>query len=394
MDQDSLKVNKKAKKERHDKIFCDRPSWLRLYHTVFKRRVCPAASKAKKRSAGLNEERHRTIAFWKCLACCFAWFLMQGILPTYAFVHAAEEYDQMDFLAEETENGSELINSTEDGFIFKIAGQSEQGNRTLMSDVTEYEVQEGDSLSSIAQKFNISKQTITWNNNFINGNNLKVGQKLAILPVNGVLHTVKKGDTLAKIAKKYKIASSKTIVKQNDLESGKLVANQQLIVPGGKIEIPRDYIAYNRGNSADRVTAGNILGNPNAAYNGNLKTMGFIKPTNGIYTKRFRRGHYAVDIANRSRGPIFASADGVVTKSQNGWNGGYGNMITLNHPDKSATTLYAHLQERYVKVGDHVKQGQVIGWMGNTGRVYGATGIHLHFEISINGVKRNPLAFF
>ena len=57
-------------------------------------------------------------------------------------------------------------------------------------------------------------------------------------------------------------------------------------------------------------------------------------------------------------------------------------------------TLYAHMEAVYVKAGDQVYQGQTIGWMGRTGRVYGRTGIHLHFEVRVNGVKRNPLAYF
>jgi len=82
-----------------------------------------------------------------------------------------------------------------------------------------------------------------------------------------------------------------------------------------------------------------------------------------------------------------------VVKSQCGWNGGYGCVVVLDHGD-GFQTLYAHLSELAAAVGDSVGQGSQIGTMGNTGRVYGATGIHLHFEVVDNGVKKNPLAYY
>ena len=120
-----------------------------------------------------------------------------------------------------------------------------------------------------------------------------------------------------------------------------------------------------------------------------------IKPTIGEYTTYFggRRGHWAVDIADVSKPPIKAAADGTVVKSQCGWNSGYGCVIVLDHGD-GFQTLYAHLSELDVTVGGVVKQGWKIGTMGNTGRVYGKTGIHLHFEVVDNGRKKNPLAYY
>ena len=57
-------------------------------------------------------------------------------------------------------------------------------------------------------------------------------------------------------------------------------------------------------------------------------------------------------------------------------------------------TLYAHMNRVDVSVGQYVSQGDVIGQMGNTGRVYGVTGIHVHFEVRVNGVKQNPNNYF
>lgn len=96
---------------------------------------------------------------------------------------------------------------------------------------------------------------------------------------------------------------------------------------------------------------------------------------------RGKEWHQGVDLASPKAGlkvPIYASADGVVTRSQT--MGTYGNIVMILHTlgGKTYETNYAHLDSRMVKVGDKVKQGQQIGIMGNTG---GSFGVHLHFEI-------------
>lgn len=82
--------------------------------------------------------------------------------------------------------------------------------------------------------------------------------------------------------------------------------------------------------------------------------------------------------------PIYAAADGVVTFADH--NGGYGKEVIVGH-GAGMTTIYAHCSELLVKPGDVVKKGDVIAYVGNTGRV---TGPHLHFQIEINGLPVNP----
>ena len=114
---------------------------------------------------------------------------------------------------------------------------------------------------------------------------------------------------------------------------------------------------------------------------------GFIRPTTGIVTSEFgsRSGgfHYGIDIYNDEGTPIFAVADGVVTRSYR--SSSYGEVVFITHHLNGETfqTVYAHMQSnsRTVSEGDVVKKGQIIGKMGNTGYVKGKTGIHLHFEI-------------
>jgi len=97
--------------------------------------------------------------------------------------------------------------------------------------------------------------------------------------------------------------------------------------------------------------------------------------------------HKGIDIANRTGTPVSATASGLVIFA--GWDGGYGNKIVIYHMDKY-TTVYAHLSNIGVSVGDEVKQGQVIGKVGSTGH---STGSHLHYEVYVNNQPQNPKDF-
>lgn len=99
------------------------------------------------------------------------------------------------------------------------------------------------------------------------------------------------------------------------------------------------------------------------------------------------RMHKGVDMAGAQGTAIYASADGVVTKA--GWGQGYGQQITIRH-DFGIETVYGHLSEIRVEVGQRVSRGDRIGDMGNTGR---STGTHLHYEIHLGGTPVNPKTF-
>ncbi|MEA5511678.1 M23 family metallopeptidase [Crocosphaera sp. UHCC 0190] len=120
---------------------------------------------------------------------------------------------------------------------------------------------------------------------------------------------------------------------------------------------------------------------------------GYIWPVQGVVTsgfgKRFNKMHTGVDIAGPMGTPIFAAATGVVVFT--GWSPeGYGNLVTLHHPDGSLS-LYGHNSRILVSQGQQVKQGEQIAEMGSTGN---STGPHLHFEIRPQGgVAVNPRAF-
>ncbi len=99
------------------------------------------------------------------------------------------------------------------------------------------------------------------------------------------------------------------------------------------------------------------------------------------------RMHKGLDFAGSYGTPIYASADGVVTKA--GWGNGYGQQVTIKH-EYGIETVYGHLSEIRVEVGQRVSRGDRIGDMGSTGR---STGTHLHYEIHLGGTPVNPMTF-
>ncbi|CQR70097.1 Murein DD-endopeptidase MepM [Sporomusa ovata DSM 2662] len=97
--------------------------------------------------------------------------------------------------------------------------------------------------------------------------------------------------------------------------------------------------------------------------------------------------HPGIDIANSIGTPIFATADGVV--EQSGWSGGYGNTVQIDHGN-GIETIYGHNSSVLVNAGQSVKKGQIISYMGSTGR---STGPHVHYEVRVNGTAVDPIRF-
>lgn len=99
--------------------------------------------------------------------------------------------------------------------------------------------------------------------------------------------------------------------------------------------------------------------------------------------------HTGIDFTAATGTPIYATGDGTVNEA--GYdNGGYGNNVVINH-GYGYQSLYAHMKKVKVRVGDRVKRGEVIGWIGSTGK---STGPHLHYEVIKNGEKIDPIHFF
>lgn len=99
--------------------------------------------------------------------------------------------------------------------------------------------------------------------------------------------------------------------------------------------------------------------------------------------------HMGIDFAGKIGKPVYATGNGVVSIA-NKSNSGYGNRVTINH-GFGYKTVYAHLHNIYVKVGDTISRGQQIGTVGNTGK---STGPHLHYEVVLNNNKKDPKYFY
>lgn len=252
-------------------------------------------------------------------------------------------------------------------------------------EIIEHEVKSGETVASIAQLYNLQSDTIIWLNNLNEKKPIiKEGQRLKILPVDGVLHKVKKGETVASIGKIYGLddAQAQGIINYPfntfvNEETFQLAVGQDLVIPDGVR--PSD-TGVGATAVASKLTpdAGTISANGS-----------FIWPASGRLTQGFRFYHKAIDIASHGGGPILAADSGRIIVA--GWkdNSGYGNRIMIDHGN-GYVTLYAHLSLIQVQEGQTVKRGDVIGQMGNTGR---STGTHLHFEIRHGGTIENPLGY-
>jgi murein DD-endopeptidase MepM/ murein hydrolase activator NlpD len=294
----------------------------------------------------------------------------------------------------------------EDGFLKKTSPLTRQGARRAYAEGTIHTVKEGDSLERLSRWYPVSVETIRWANNLQSGQPIRPGDELLILPVDGILHTVSRGQTLSRIAQLYDISMTE-ILNQNELKSEFIMAGQQLIVPGGRpiIEKQTQVATVDEPPVGDKPGQAKpidkpieVAAKPTAPFTP-TPTAGVLQKPCALtcfYTQRYHAGHYAVDMQDKNGGtlggPIYAAEDGTVIRSDTGWNGGYGNVVEVDHGN-GLVTLYGHNKELYVKEGDRVQRGQSIAWMGNTGLVYGATGIHVHFEVRVNGVKKNPVLY-
>jgi len=263
----------------------------------------------------------------------------------------------------------------------------DEGPSGTMSDIEKsknatisvYVVREGDTLTGIAKLFRVSPSTILWANDLPRSAVLKVGQTLVILPVTGVRYTVESGDTLVSIAKKFG-ADATDIANFNGIDDDMIVVGMKLIIPDGEIAVAAVVAAPASTKPASGLAATLNVPRGTAEQNGY-----YLRPILGGIKTQGIHGYNGVDIGAPKGTPILASAEGdVIVAKEGGWNGGYGSYVVIQHGNGSQT-LYSHASSVIVYAGEHVVRGQVIAYVGATGK---ATGPHLHFEIR-NGI-RNP----
>lgn len=262
------------------------------------------------------------------------------------------------------------------GFSPQIADIDLSQATTTTGQISVYTVKSGDTISGIAQKYGVSTNTIRWANNLGTKGLIKVGQDLTILPVTGIRHRVSKGETLGTIADKFNSDLSEIAV-FNGLEvDAVLESGSEIIVPDGEMG---ETIIVKSETKKDSSKTKTVTTTKKNTY-GTARSVDsyYTKPTKGVVTQWFHGPHQALDIGAPIGTPIVAMADGVVIVAKgSGYNGGYGKMVTIAHPNNTQT-LYAHMNQVDVVAGQKVTQGQGIGEVGNTGR---STGPHLHYEV-------------
>ena len=241
--------------------------------------------------------------------------------------------------------------------------------RPASSQISIHIVREGETLSHIAELYSVSVNTIAWAND-IQGRVIHPGQELIILPITGVRYEVKKGDTLASIAKKYE-GDLEEIANYNELATdASLAVGDVVLIPNGVMAPP----------------ASSAPATPSRPVGSSAPTVAgyFLWPVAGGVKTQGLHGYNGIDIGAGAGTPIYAAAGGtVIVARADGWNGGYGSYVVIQH-NNGTQTLYAHASAVLVSQGQQVSQGEAVARIGSTGR---STGNHVHFEV--RGAK-NP----
>ena len=253
-----------------------------------------------------------------------------------------------------------------------------------------YTVQDGDTLSSIADQFGLqttedvanwellvqsNKPDIVSEDDFI-----QPGQKLRIPRGNGVIHLVLSAETLFEIADEYGV-DIEVIMNENGMsDADVLKIGDELLIPD-----PTRFAAPGAAGGAD-VPAPEIVGG------GDSSGYGFIWPASGPISSYFGPGHplgIDIDLYNGANPAIAAAKGGTVSFAGGNPCCSYGYYVVVDHGD-GFQTLYAHLSSIAVGDGQYVESGQLVGYGGTTGY---STGDHLHFEVHYGGSIVDPLSY-
>jgi murein DD-endopeptidase MepM/ murein hydrolase activator NlpD len=234
--------------------------------------------------------------------------------------------------------------------------------------VGRFSTREGDSISSIAQRFRLNLDTIISWNGIRDARAIPVGTLLEIPNANGLKYRVRRGDTLEGIARGWGIPLNE-VLDWNRLTSSVISVGQNLFLPGARMSA----------NELNRIL-GNLFIFP---VRGRISS--FFGDRNDPFTGVVRF-HNGIDIVSAPGTPVTAAMAGTVRDV--GFNNNFGRYIILSH--SGYQSMYAHLQRSLAPRGERVQQGQKIGEVGTTGY---STGPHLHFSIFRNGEAVDPLRF-
>ena len=257
-----------------------------------------------------------------------------------------------------------------------VSNSLEKSTAVLKSISYEYIIKPGDNLTAISLSQDIDLDYIIWNNAEVGKpDEIFPGVKLRIPTVPGIIHAVRYGETLTEIAEKYEVSvpdiigfTGNGITTPDNIPVGK-----EILIPNGRKSL-------------------NII-----AYDGSLTTLDWNWPVTSRYITSFMDWQHplGIDIGTSSWAQVYTSRAGLVTFAGGDPRYSYGYYIIVDH-GFGYESLYAHIAQNSngwaalnVGLGERVSAGQLIGWVGMTGRT---TGPHLHYEISRYGQRMNPLS--
>lgn len=282
-----------------------------------------------------------------------------------------------DFL-DETEDSSTIDNEE---FLVTQALLSDDSETTVSTELPEedltltyqtYRVKSGDMIGFIADKYDVTQDTIISINNIKQSRLIQVGQYLKIPSMPGILYSTKsKGETPATIAEKYKVDAEKCAIVNNVSVDTEFESGVSVFVPDAQL---------------DWATRQEINGD---LFRKPLHSRYYLSSYYGWRDSPFNTGkrsfHTGIDMACSTGTPIYPAMDGVVTAA--GYDATYGNYVIVQH-HSGYKTLYGHMSKITCKKGNFVYTTTQIGKVGSTGL---STGPHLHFTVYKNGKTVNPL---
>jgi murein DD-endopeptidase MepM/ murein hydrolase activator NlpD len=242
--------------------------------------------------------------------------------------------------------------------------------KPTLDDLAQHKVKQGETLEAIAKQYKLKTATLMGLNPEVRNGEVKVGQTLAIPPLDGLTYRFKNEENYTTVAKKYNVRADVLFERNGCQRRPKVV-----FVPGAIWKpdpVPLNPAIASRGS-----------GNPDVIFQTGGYPLPYSVPVTSNYGWRMNpvttiwSFHSGIDLGASFGTPVLAAKAGRVEFA--GWGGGYGNLIELDHG--STGTRYAHLEAIYVAQGQNVAQGQQIGIVGSTGR---STGPHLHFEIMVS----------
>ena len=258
-----------------------------------------------------------------------------------------------------------------------LAARLDLGPDEALPSYFTYEIQRGDTVDTIARVFGLQPESVLVNNFEIgDGGLLPAGGVLTIPTRDGLVYNVRQGDTLFDLIDNYAADLDATLAFEGNGLAGpdRLIEGSTILLVGGSASLAGRSLG---------ISEGPVFAIPDFGWPmGGILTTFFGAPRGNRYGY-----HTGIDLSAPTGTFIGAAAPGTVVQA--GWEGSFGNLVTVDHGG-GVVTRYAHMSHIDVFLGEAVDTGSLIGFVGNTGLSFGA---HLHFEIIMGGTFVDPLVW-